>query len=398
MRILYHHRTRSEDAQGIHINEMVRAFRSLGHEVEMVSLVQSQGQRVDPVRSDGFWKRATPRVPGWIYELMSLAYNVWGYRRLARAIRQRRPDLIYERYSLNTVCGVLAGRRFGIPFVLEVNSPLCYEQSLLGALTFRRLARRIERWICSHSTRTIVVSAVMRNMLVDDGVAAANLVVMPNGVDPKQFSPEVSGTAVRRRYGLDGKVVVGVVGWFRPWHGVEMLVESMHEGGMFDGGVGLLLVGDGPAYAGVHRYAAAHGLLDSIAFAGPVDRDEIPAHIAAMDVAVQPSANEYACPMKIVEYMAMGRCIVAPDQPNIRELLGYPGVAFLFSRDDRSGLRTALAEVIHDPRKRQRAGELARASVLERQLLWQANAQRVLDLVVEADASVGRVGGVPAEG
>lgn len=383
MRILYHHRTRSEDAQGIHINEMGRAFQSLGHEVEMVSLVRSREQQAQQAVSEGFWKRVTPRVPDWAYELMSLAYNVYGYLRLSHAIRKRRPDLIYERYSLNTVCGIQASRRFGIPIVLEVNSPLCYEQSQLGALTFRRLARRIERWICSHGTRTIVVSAVMRDMLVEEGVPPSKLVVMPNGVDPKEFDSAVSGAAVRQRYGLDGKVVVGVVGWFRPWHGVDMLVESMHEGGLLDDGVRLLLVGDGPAYADVHRYAAANGLLNSIVFAGPVDRNEIPAHIAAMDVAVQPSANEYACPMKIVEYMAMGRCIVAPDQPNIRELLGSPGVALLFAKGDRAGLQAALAEVIRNPLKRERAGELARAHVLERQLLWEANAQRVLDLVRE---------------
>ena len=66
--------------------------------------------------------------PGWLYELMSLSYNLYGFWRLGRTIRAWRPDLIYERYSLNTFCGIWASRVFGVPIVLEVNSPLYYEQ------------------------------------------------------------------------------------------------------------------------------------------------------------------------------------------------------------------------------------------------------------------------------
>lgn len=380
MRILYHHRTRSEDAQGIHIHAMARAFAGLGHEVQMVSLLDPELGRATKDTRTRFWTSATHRVPDWLYEVMSLTYNVYGFRRLSRAIRARRPDMIYERYSLNTFCGIHASRRFGIPLVLEVNSPFYHEQSRLGMLTFKRLARRTERWVCSNSTRTVVVSGVMRDMLAGEGVPAAHMTVMPNGVDPEEFHPNVCGTAARRHYGLEGKVVVGVVGWFRKWHGVDLLVESMHKGGLLEGQVRVLLVGDGPAYTDVFRYAEANRLLDSVVFTGPVARTEVPAHIAAMDVAVQPSATDYACPMKIIEYMAMGRCIVAPDQANVRELLDGT-TAFLFAKGDSDSLRNTLAEVIRDPDKRKQVARRAYERVFERQLLWRANAQRVLDLL-----------------
>lgn len=380
MRILYHHRTRSEDAQGIHISEMVRAFRDLGHEVDVVSLVESNGAAA--ARGESM-SRLTQRMPDWVYEVMSLGYNLYGYRYLASAIRRRRPDLIYERYSLNTLCGIWASRRFGIPLFLEVNAPLYYEQNQLGKLTFKGLARRSERWVCSNSTRTIVVSGVMRDMLAEEGIPKAHMVVMPNGIDPREFNPDVSGVAVRQRYGLEARVVVGVVGWFRKWHGVDMLVEAMHRGGLLTGEVRVLLVGDGPASADVLRYVEANRLRDSIILTGPIARAQVPAHIAAMDVTVQPSATDYACPMKIIEYMAMGRCIVAPDQPNIREILDGGGTAFFFAKGDGESLRTALTDVIRDPHKRSETGRRAYERVLECQLLWRANARRVLDLLQE---------------
>ena len=214
MKILYHHRTQAEDAQGIHIHEMVQAFRDLGHDVEIVALVQGERQTTQPTVPSK-WKRLTELAPAWLYELMSLTYNLVGYRKLARAIKRNRPGLIYERYALNTFCGIWASRRFGIPLVLEVNAPLRYEQEQLGKLVFKKLARFSERWICSHSTRTLVVSGVMRDMLAAEGVPAEHLTVMLNGIDTRRFHANVSGEEVRQRYRLAGQTVIGFVGWFR---------------------------------------------------------------------------------------------------------------------------------------------------------------------------------------
>ena len=127
MKILYHHRTQAEDAQGIHICEMVKAFRNLGHDVKVSALVgqdEAEGKKIQR----NYWKRLNRFLPDWAYELMSLVYNLYGYRRLCQTIKSDCPNLIYERYSLNTFCGIWASRKFGIPLILEVNAPLYYEQ------------------------------------------------------------------------------------------------------------------------------------------------------------------------------------------------------------------------------------------------------------------------------
>lgn len=392
MRILYHHRTQAGDAQGIHIAEMVRAFRRLGHEVEMVSLVGEGGGTAHDAGATSPWAWVRRAVPAAAYEAMTLTYNAWGYGALAGAIRRRRPDVIYERYALNTVCGVWASRRFGVPLVLEVNAPLAAEQEALGEAAFRRLARRSERWICSNATRTLVVSAALGRRLVESGVPADALTVMPNGVDPERFHPAVDASPVRQRHRLDGRLVVGFVGWFRAWHGLEELIDLFAKRRLAERGVTLMLVGDGPCAAALRARVAALRLAESVVFTGPVATADVPAHVAAFDVAVQPSAPDYACPMKIVEYMAMGRAIVAPDQPNVRELLDAGVTARLFAPGDRASFEAALLDLIDDAATREGLARRAGAAVVERGLTWTANAERTLALAAGAGHAPGARG------
>jgi glycosyltransferase involved in cell wall biosynthesis len=384
MRVLYHHRTQAEDAQGVHISEIVRAFRELGHEVKMASLADDEtAKTTDPSsrRSAGLWKRLAGLRSDRLYILLTLAYNLYGFLRLRREIRSRRPDMIYERYSLNTVCGIWASRYFDIPIVIECNVPFYYELNEFGRLHFKRLVRFTERWICSNSSATLVVTQAIKDYLVAEGVPAARITVMPNGVDGKKMNPGISGAAVRSKHGLDSALVVGFVGWFREWHGLDRLLETLREGRLAQRGVKILLVGDGPANAGLKRYARRHGLQDSVVFAGPVPHAQVGPYIAAMDITVLPKANEYACPMKIIEYMALGKCVVAPDQPNVREILEHGVNGYLFPPDDPERLRSTLVEAIEDETSRERIARGAAETVRERRYFWTANAERTLGLV-----------------
>jgi hypothetical protein len=124
MRIVYHHRTRSTDAQRIHIQEIVRAFEELGHTVEVVSLVSLNTAPEDARRDAGEagWKKLVRKIP-YAYEAVQLAYNLVGIPMLLVELLRRKTDFIYERYALFNFTGVVAARLCGIPLVLEVNSP-----------------------------------------------------------------------------------------------------------------------------------------------------------------------------------------------------------------------------------------------------------------------------------
>jgi glycosyltransferase involved in cell wall biosynthesis len=399
MRIIYHHRTQLGDAQGIHVRAMVRAFQELGHEIEVTSLLGSSNGLPPAKRS---WRVHTNRLPGAVYEGLSLLYNVLGYYRLARAVRGRTVDLIYERYALNTFCGVLASRRFGVPLLLEVNAPWPDQLPSLAPLRLRGLARRLERWICSNSTRTIAVSEALRHLLIQEGAPEDRVTVMHNAVDSAVFDRAVSGTEVRRKYGLDDGLVAGFVGWLRDWHGLADLIEAVRSSELLARGLRLLIVGIGPAFQQVERRVRELGLEDKIILTGTVAHEDVPAHVAALDIALQPRATAYACPMKLIEYMAMGRCIVAPDQPNIRELLSDGMSARLFPPGDYRSLVNLISELMDSPAERSSLGQNALQTVVERNLTWRANATRALALLHgkhhDRDASPPAIGKRPHDG
>jgi glycosyltransferase involved in cell wall biosynthesis len=393
VKILYHHRTRAGDAQGIHISEIQRAFRLRGHEVVEVALVEAGAEaKADETGGTarglaGVAAGLAGRLPLPAREAMEQAYNLVAYRRLARAIREHRPDFIYERYAANTFAGLLAARRHGVPFVLEVNSPLALEKELHDGLFFRRITRSIERRLCAGADVTIAVTGVLARILEADGVPAGKVVVMPNGVRRELGSGVTPEAGARFRQGLGipaDAPVAGFVGWFRAWHGLERMLEAAASPAWREAGIRLVFAGDGPAAPALREMRDALGLGDRVVLTGSVPRGEIEAALASFDVAVQPAVTSYACPMKILEYMAAGRAIVAPGSDNVRELLTDGATAVLCpggTEPSTEDLGAAVAALIHDPEKRRRLGEAARRRIFERGWFWEENARRVEELV-----------------
>ena len=380
MRIIYHHRTQLDDAQGIHVRAMVRAFRELGHDVDVVSWLGSSSNALPPAKR---WRVHTNRLPRAIYEGLTLLYNVFGYYRLTRALRERRADLIYERYALNTFCGALASRRFGVPLLLEVNAPWPDQLPSLAPLLFAP-TRPPSRAL-----------GLLEQHAHDRGVAGIAATPDPGGsargsVDShaqrhrsRRLQSRRLGQEVRRRYGLDDGLVAGFVGWLRQWHGLADLIEAIRSSELLAQGLRLLIVGVGPAFHQLERRVRELGLENKIILTGAVPHEDVPAHVAALDIALQPRATGYACPMKLIEYMAMGRCIVAPDQPNVRELLSDGISARLFPPGDYRSLVSLVSELMGAPAERSSLGRNARRTVVERDLTWRANAIRALDLLRE---------------
>jgi len=389
MRLLYHHRTRSTDAQRIHILEMVQAFRQIGNEVELVSLVDTEKAREDATRDAATpsWQRLVRKIP-FAYDLIQLGYNLVGFPLLVWKLLTGRYEAVYERYSLYNFSGVLAARLCRLPIVLEVNSPFSLEQVRDNEIYARRLAIWTERWICNRATSVVVVSSPLRRILEEQGVKASKIVVMSNGVNREQFREGKPSETLRRSLGLEGKIVVGFVGWFRKWHGLELLVEAFAQSGLDRENAVLLLVGDGPAMADLRQMVMRSGLEGSVIFTGPLPHGRVAEHMRLFDVAVQPAANEYCCPMKILEYLAAGKPVAAPRQDNITELLHEGTEGIFFEPTDAGQLSAALQVLVRDPAKRQQMGAACLAAIEQRGYLWTKNAEAVCRLF-DPDTRVG---------
>jgi glycosyltransferase involved in cell wall biosynthesis len=370
MRILYSHRIQSRDGQSVHVEELVAALRNLGHEVLVVGPGFYEQARFGGESNLVAWIRS--RLPVVVGEVAELLYTIPAWWRLRAAFRRFRPDLIYERYNLYYLAGTWVARGSGTKLFLEVNSPLVEERTRLGQLRLRWLAGALERYVWRSADKVLVVTSVLQQAVAAAGVPFAQIAVVPNGIDPAQFA------ALPAREAGEGPLVLGFVGFVRDWHGLDAVIAAM-AAEQCGPTLRLVVVGDGPARETLQRQAEALGLADRVTFTGLQPREAIPALVSDFDIALQPLVVSYASPLKIFEYMAAGRAIVAPDQPNIREILRDGETAVLFDPQVSGAMWRAIQRLAGDSALRARLGEAARAEIARRDYTWQGNAVRVVD-------------------
>ena len=377
MRILYHHRTASRDGQSTHIEQMIRALRALGHEVTVAAPgVEDSSQSGGSPGWAGRLKRTLPKP---VYEIMELAYSVVAYRRLKHAIRAFQPVGIYERYSLFLVAGIWARTRFGLPLVLEVNAPVAIERRIYGGLSLAWLADWVEHYVWRHADVVLPVTQVLAEHIIAQGVPRERVVVISNGVNVADYSAIPNTDEAKIRLGLSGRLVIGFTGFVREWDRLDRIVRwlAVHQG---PERTHLLVVGDGPARTEIESCAKACGVSDRVTFTGVIRREEVPAAAAAFDIALQTALVPYASPLCLFEYMALGKAIVAPDQPNHREILRDGIDALLYDPEDPAGIEEALDTLCSDPALRERIAAGACATIAERRLTWIDHAERVANL------------------
>jgi glycosyltransferase involved in cell wall biosynthesis len=375
MKILYHHRTLGDGAEGIHIREMIRAFRGLGHEVRVIGPVGESAPQTSPKsRRLAAVKRA---IPGALFELAEIAYSGYAFCMTLWESLRFRPDFIYERYMAFNVGGVLAGRLGRVPVILEVNAPLALERTTEPdeKLIFRGLATRMERWAPAHATCAVVVSTPLKTYLESIGVPVGKCTVMPNGVDPVRFMPREKDPTLMSQTGIrPDQIVVGFTGVLRPWHGLDLLLQAIAA--MAAGGlpVFLLVVGDGPYRKPLERLVGELGLKDRVAVTGRIAHDRVPDYVALFDIAVSPRATFYASPMKVIEYMALGKPVVVPRTPNFLDFIDDGVNGATFADGDADELARTLMTLCRSPDLRATLGLKARQKV-EARLNWRWNAE-----------------------
>lgn len=380
MRILYSHRIASRDGQGVHLEAMVAALRAEGHEVRVVG-PSSFGEAAHGGESR-MVARLRRLLPRWAAELAELAYALPATWRLARAASAFRPDVVYERANLYHLAGRIVARWRGVPLLLEVNAPMAEERGRFGGLALPRLAGLVERLTWRGASRALPVTEVLAGRLLAAGVPRERVTVVPNGIHLDEF-PEPAPR------GAHGPLVLGFVGFVREWHGLDTVLRGMAA---WSGPpeLSLVVVGEGPARPGLERLARELGLAQQVHFTGLAARHEIPGLVAGFDVALQPASVPYASPLKVFDYMGAGRAIVAPDQPNLREVLEDGRTALLFDPAGPDAMWKAVQRLARDPALRARLGAGARAEVLRRELTWEGNARRVVAIAESEIAVLGR--------
>lgn len=360
------------------MQELIAALRAQGHTVVVVG---PEATRRAAFGGEVAWiARLKKRLPRALYEGLEIAYSVYAAPRLIRAVWRERPDAVYERYNLFMLAGLWVRRLTGVPLLLEVNAPIFEERAEHDGLALKGLARWCQAAVWRGADRVLPVTEVLADYVRAAGVAEARISVIANGSNPEQLAKAPDAATAKQRLGLQSRLVLGFTGFVRAWNRLDRVLELIaREGRALN--LHLLLIGDGPARAPLEAMARDLGIVDRLTVTGVVAPEAIAAHVAAFDIALIPGVTAYASPLKLFEYMALARPIVAPNTRNIREILADGETALLFDPEDERAFAAAILRLAEDAEVRARLGAAAKAAITERGLTWASNAARVAALI-----------------
>ena len=316
--------------------------------------------------------------------------------RLAPLVTAQRPAVLHPTSPFDNARTALALRAVtGLPVVYEVRGFL--EETWRARIgdgaersdRYRR-TRAIEGWCMREADRVVTLGEAMRADIIDRGVDPADVVVIPNAVDPDDFVPRPADPTLRTDLGVtDGDVVLGYVSSLVGYEGIDHLLSAVALLRARGRPVRGLIVGDGVERAALEHLTTQLGVADVVHFAGRVPLAEVQRWYAQIDVFVVPRTNDRVAravtPLKPLEAMALERAVVTSDVPALRELID-PGVTGLvFDAEDPVSLADTVEPLLDDPGARARLGAAARDWVATERT-WRDNGARYRRLYSELGA------------
>lgn len=378
MKILYHHRIASKDGQYVHVEELIQALRKSGHEVIVVG--STVIEQKDFGTNSGLIVGLKKYLPKAIYECLEFSYSFWAFLKLFCAMVKYKPDALYERYNLFLVAGIWLKSIFNLPMLLEVNAPLFDERELYNGIFLKRFAKWTENYIWRNADYVLPVTQVLANIVINQAdIKPEKIVVIHNGIDQEKFNHFITTDEPKTKLNLGGKFVLGFTGFLREWHRLDLVVDSLADVKLADD-VHFLIVGNGPARAELERRAISRGVVEKITFTGIVPRSEIAKYISCFDIALQPAVVSYASPLKLFEYLALGKVIIATPRANIKEIIQDNINGFLL--DYESGQLPDKINFLRDnPSLMIEISKNAKQTIIEKRLTWMENAEKVVGLI-----------------
>jgi len=341
---------------------------------------------------DGLRFSRTPFAPGvlaHVQTLREIALMRVTARRLEEVARAVRPHVLHARAPVLTALPALrVGRRLGIPVVYEVRA--FWEDAGVDHGTMRewgvryRLVRALESFALRRAAHVTTICEGLKRDIVARGVAPERVTVIPNAVDIAAFK---FGTpcdeSLKRTLGLAGKRVVGFIGSFYAYEGLDLLLKALPAVLARLPDLRVLLVGGGPQEAALKTLAEAAGVADKVIFAGRVPHDEVQRYYSVVDVFAYPRhamrLTDLVTPLKPLEAMAQGGLVLASDVGGHRELIRDGETGMLFRAGDAASLADAMVRIFAARERWPQIREQGRRFV-ERERNWQASVARYRDV------------------
>jgi len=371
---------------GTHIREVVHAFEAHGHEV--VRLICGGEKNVAQGTIQFKRSRIKQFIPSYVWQSLK-DYQLkrtdnHNRKWLEGQIIKDKPDLIYERSYYLMRSGYETAQKFKIPYFCEINAPYPEEKlQMEGNSFFRKESYRVESEQITIADSVFTVSTAMRDYLISQsGGNGDKIHVTPNAVNKETVVvSEHRIDQLRNQFDIRANdKVIGFVGSIFPYHGVDLLLEAFNqlmEKGFQD--CKLLIVGDGEILPALKDYAERNIEKGKAIFTGNVPHKEVYNYISLMDIAVMARSNWYGSPVKIFEYGAMNKTIIAPDVIPVQDVMVH-GRHGMLIKDSTDELLKAIEYLIAHPEEAKSMANTFHHKVMNEHT-WYQTASRILSEV-----------------
>jgi len=356
----------------VHMREIILAWRKLHHQVLVVTTCKGrkdfpQVREIRPIRS---------KLLGGDFSRILTNFKIL----FLLLLLERRPSFIYERYEIYGFAGVFLAHILQIPHVLEVNAPLLEGPS--RRVKFKRLAEITEKIILRLSSLIIITTQELKKYL-EGKTSPTKIKVVPDGVDPEKFFPRSKDKELMKILNISKEdKVVGFVGSLSPRQGLFQLLEAVKD---MREEIKILIVGEGRLKERIMRRIQELSLSKKVILTGEIDHEEIPRYLSLMDIAILPDISIYSSPIKLFEYMACGKPIIAPRKGQIARILTPGKEGVLINPDRTEEIRESILYLLQNPEIAREMGVKAREKVLK-DYTWLKQGRKVLKWVEELKA------------
>ncbi|MAU42114.1 MAG: glycosyltransferase, exosortase A system-associated [Kordiimonas sp.] len=311
---------------------------------------------------DGLDFFRTTVAPGWIEKLPAgdqISVITTLRQRIEDILLHEKVDIIHAHSpALNGMAAVMAAKAFGIPVLYEVrafweDAAVSHGTAKEGGLRYK-LTRWLESYVLKKADAVTCICEGLRQDIIDRGIPAEKITVIPNAVDISKFSgPHDADPDLQTKLGLAGQKVIGFIGSFYDYEGLDILMASMPLVIQRMPDTKLLMVGGGPQEEALRAQVSTLGLNDHVIFTGRVPHTEVQLYYNLVDVFAYPRKKirltDLVTPLKPLEAMAQHKLVAASDIGGHNELIenGVNGV--LFKADNPQSLADTLVDLLGRP-------------------------------------------------
>jgi len=369
------HSLPKSDGYAIRAKYLLEAQARAGHEVTVLTSPSQGAGATDTQISGVNYHRSHYTMAQSLIRALGGKQLVFGRvitRHLARICAGSCFDVIHAHTPFTVALAALhVARRFELPLVYEKRN--LWEESARtrgkwsGRWPLLQIARAVDRRTTRRATAVCTITNALRDRVLKQGISPSRVFVVGNGVDIAAFSPRPAPAELRERCAAGGNFVIGFIGSFFSFEGLPLLINAFAGLHARYPAVRLVLVGDGEDRAKVEQLVVERELVECVWLAGRVPHAKVVEFYAAMDVLVYPRyrtmLTEMISPLKPLEAMAMGRCVIGSDVGGIKELIRNQETGLLFQAGSASDLEAKLASVLNGTISASKTGAAARKDV-----------------------------------